>query len=177
MISAPPVCGQPAGTCSQSLLRWRPAQDSTEAEARAWMPAQAAAGVWAPAEVAAGLCTPGARGGGGWHVEKEAVMARPAPPFTCHSTTALCFYRGSGLLPHTPSVTVIPHPAPSGCLCTAYPSPLPGIFLLTPTPAPSPCPYQWMRVSGWGAEGGGLDSLCRSPSVPPAQQTNCCTFL
>lgn len=35
-------------------------------------------------------------------------------------------------------------------------------------PAPIPCSYQWLRVSGWSAQGGRRDYQHVSHSVPPA---------
>ena len=66
---------------------------------------------------------------------------------------------------HTLSCGCSPIPASLGSFCMAILSPLPGLMSEAWVPAPSPILHLWVRVSGWGVQGGDTDCLCSFPSA------------
>lgn len=59
-------------------------------------------------------------------------------------------------------------PIPSGFLLTANISPLSQSVLQTLHSSISPSQHWWLPISGWGAQGCGMNHLCRSHSILPS---------
>ena len=109
---------------------------------------------------------PSACGGRGWCMWREAAIVALA--LVRHLTMVLHFCSHQGFLHECSQLwsSLLPSPQAVSSQPTAVPSPDP--LFIPHLLAPSPRAHQQTPVSGWGAQGCGMNNLCRSQSVLPA---------